>query len=172
MNDSLAQTIFAARNGDKGWINVLFIVALGIFYVVGSLLKARSSKLTEQEEEQPAQKPPEGTGRLQRQFVRPVGRAAGPAPGTQPRQPHRKMARPQPKPGLEGLPEFTGKPVRKPEDKHLGIPVPVEIPAARYLSELLSDYANPDELKMAILHYEILGKPLSLRRPSEHIIGL
>ena len=170
MNYSLAKIIFAARNGDKGWINVLFIVALGIFYVVGSLLKARSSKLTEQEEEHLAQKPHEDTSRLQlqRQFVKP----AGPAPGTRPRQQHRKMARPQPKPGLEELPEFTGKPTKKPKDKHLGIPTPAEIPAARYLSELLSDYADPGDLKRAILHYEILGKPLSLRCPSEHIIGL
>jgi len=38
--------------------------------------------------------------------------------------------------------------------------------------ESLLDYADPDELRRAILHYEILGKPLSLRRPGEHIIGL
>ena len=38
-----------------------------------------------------------------------------------------------------------------------------------YLSELLIDYADPDELRRAILHYEILGKPLSLRDPSERI---
>lgn len=38
-----------------------------------------------------------------------------------------------------------------------------------YLSGLLIDYADPDELRRAILHYEILGKPLSLRDPSERI---
>jgi hypothetical protein len=38
---------------------------------------------------------------------------------------------------------------------------------SEYLSELLIDYADPDELRKAILHYEILGKPLSLRDPSE-----
>ena len=31
------------------------------------------------------------------------------------------------------------------------------------LSDLLSDYANPHRLRRAILHYEILGPPLSLR---------
>jgi hypothetical protein len=40
---------------------------------------------------------------------------------------------------------------------------PVQIPESEYLSELLTDYADPDELRKAILHYEILGKPLSLR---------
>ena len=38
-----------------------------------------------------------------------------------------------------------------------------EMPESEYLSELLSNYANPEELRRAILHYEILGKPLSLR---------
>jgi hypothetical protein len=40
-----------------------------------------------------------------------------------------------------------------------------------YLSEVLADYENSEELKRAILHYEILGKPLALRDPSRVIIG-
>ena len=43
---------------------------------------------------------------------------------------------------------------------------------SKYLSEVLLDYVEPDELRMAILHYEILGRPLSLRDPSGQIIGL
>jgi hypothetical protein len=39
-----------------------------------------------------------------------------------------------------------------------------------YLSELLTDYSDPDQLRRAILHYEILGRPLSLRGPSEDSI--
>ncbi len=38
-----------------------------------------------------------------------------------------------------------------------------ETPETQYLSDLLSDYADPDKLRRAILHYEILGPPLSLR---------
>jgi len=40
---------------------------------------------------------------------------------------------------------------------------PEQIPEPEYLSELLADYADPEELRRAILHYEILGRPLSLR---------
>jgi hypothetical protein len=36
-------------------------------------------------------------------------------------------------------------------------------PPTQHLSELLSDYTDPDKLRKAILHYEILGPPLSLR---------
>jgi hypothetical protein len=47
-----------------------------------------------------------------------------------------------------------------------------QLPESAYLSEILTDYADPDELRRAILHYEILGKPLSLREPAEGGIGL
>jgi hypothetical protein len=33
------------------------------------------------------------------------------------------------------------------------------------------DYNDPDALKKAILHYEIFGKPLALRKPSERAAG-
>jgi hypothetical protein len=38
-----------------------------------------------------------------------------------------------------------------------------EMLETQHLSELLSDYADPEKLRRAILHYEILGPPLSLR---------
>lgn len=38
-----------------------------------------------------------------------------------------------------------------------------EMPPTEHLSDLLSDYADPDKLRRAILHYEILGPPLALR---------
>lgn len=44
------------------------------------------------------------------------------------------------------------------------------LPSA-YLPGLLSDYTDPDQLRRAILHYEILGKPLALREPPDSIIG-
>ena len=72
--------------------------------------------------------------------------------------------------GIEALPEFTSKAIEglvgKRED------MAAEVPESKYLSEVLLDYADPDELRRAILHYEILGRPLSLRDPSGQIIGL
>jgi hypothetical protein len=38
-----------------------------------------------------------------------------------------------------------------------------EISDEEYFPDLLIDYADSEELRRAILHYEILGKPLSLR---------
>jgi len=47
----------------------------------------------------------------------------------------------------------------------------VETPEPSLLLGLRTDYADPEQLRLAILHYEILGKPLSLRPPGEQMIG-
>jgi len=73
-------------------------------------------------------------------------------------------------PKLQEIPDFTGKTVKKLEDKR--IDAPSEIPQAKHLAEILLDYSDPNDLKRAILHYEILGKPLSLRGPHGQVIGL
>jgi len=85
--------------------------------------------------------------------------------------------RPQLKPQLGELPALTAEmalavpeTVKKLEEKPTGITA--ETPQPKHLPELLLDYEDPEKLRRAILHYEILGKPLSLRDPSEHIIGL
>jgi len=84
---------------------------------------------------------------------------------------------PQLQPQLGELPELTAEmalaipeTVKKLEEKPTGITA--ETPQPKHLPELLLDYEDPEKLRRAILHYEILGKPLSLRDPSEHIIGL
>ena len=61
--------------------------------------------------------------------------------------------------------------VTKPQDKAVPPPAPAEVKMPETLSEILADYADPDLLRRVILHYEILGKPLSLRQPPENIIG-
>lgn len=102
-------------------------------------------------------------------------------PPAKPKKPGLKLSMPAPQvqpefeelpelqTGIEALPEFTGKTVEGLVGKRKDMP---EVPESKYLSEVLLDYADPDELRMAILHYEILGRPLSLRDPSGQIIGL
>ena len=61
-------------------------------------------------------------------------------------------------PKLEKVPGLTG-----------GAAAATEMPQAEYISDILSDYEDAERLRRAILHYEILGKPVSLRESSEHI---
>jgi len=221
MNELLAQIILAARNRDgKSWMNILFIVGLAIFWIIGGILKARANKTKQESEEQlprkPGLAPPDSAGAREPRVVqktpyeqvqRPTARTPyrrEPQPQIQP--PRRKIARPElfvqkfvtekeqaapletiellEEPELsvptvqlehkfeefEELPEFTAKAVKELGDMRVGIPA--EIARAKYLAEILLDYADPDDLRRAILHYEILGRPLSLRDPSAHIIGL
>jgi len=70
---------------------------------------------------------------------------------------------------IQALPEFTSKTVEGLVGKRKDMP---EVPDSKYLSEVLADFTDPEDLRMAILHYEILGRPLSLRDPSGQIIGL
>jgi len=60
---------------------------------------------------------------------------------------------------IQELPEFTGETINSLKEKKISNSVPSE------LDEILFDYSEPDELRRAILHYEILGKPVSMRRP-------
>jgi len=67
-------------------------------------------------------------------------------------------------------PQFASKPSITPE--YQPAPGTPEQPPQEYLTELLADYADSDQLRKAILHYEILGRPLSLREPGGSAIGL
>lgn len=216
MDCYLAQIIMAARNSDgeeTGWIRILVIVIVAVFWIVSGIVKARANKLSREGEEQPEdgkggdkalREKPYWTAQQQ-----PVGRAVR----TQPRPPRKEVARrwpavqkfaaeakqafqlqtfespkasklsppvPQLQPDLQELPEFTSKTIEEPRDKSISIPAKAfqePVPAqpqvqTEYLPEVLSDYADPKALRIAILHCEILGKPLALRGPSEHIIGL
>jgi hypothetical protein len=73
------------------------------------------------------------------------------------------------KPEIEELPDFTAKTVKKLATE---TGLTSQIPSTKYMAGILSDYANAESLRRAILHYEILGKPLSLRGPGEQLIGL
>ncbi|UCE99166.1 MAG: hypothetical protein JSV82_08305 [Planctomycetota bacterium] len=200
MDHFLAQVIVAARdNGMERWTNILFVVVVGIFWLVGGILKARANKAAQKGEKrephEPARKPPDRERLLEKQVLKQARRPVGPAQ-------RRKMVRPQPirrkvtaemeqaielptlepmevskvaapmpklAPELGELPEFTtDEAVEKLGERRAAMAE--EIPQAKYLPELLIDYDDPEKLRRAILHYEILGKPLSMRRPSEHMI--
>ncbi|MCK4292680.1 MAG: hypothetical protein KAY65_05745 [Planctomycetes bacterium] len=68
-------------------------------------------------------------------------------------------------------PAFTAKPLPSALSKSLalGAKQPADVD---YLSKILPDLSGPDDLKKGILYYEILGKAVSLRGPSDHLIGL
>lgn len=181
MNHWLAQLVLAVRNGNEenGWVQILVFVILAIFYAVGSIAKARANKTASKISHKPARKPPDlqvlkrffGISEEPESSIQPITEEPEPQVTIQQVRPQgRKIARPaiqqaaepQVQPKIEKVPEFT---VAMPQ-----VEVVMPIETSQYLSEILSDFENPESLRRAILHYEILGKPLSLREPSERFI--
>ncbi len=197
MNALLAQLILARGYDFEGWMDILILVVVAAVYGLGTILKTKRKKPQEQGEQElgrkPVRKPATGGRGLLEQFFNELRNLAEPAQDRESRptgQPARqKIARPQPavrkyaaeakqagrvqprtvQPDFEELPESTTKTVEGLVGKRKGI---AEVPESKYLSEVLADFTDPEDLRMAILHYEILGRPLSLRDPSGQIIGL
>jgi hypothetical protein len=185
VNCWLAQLFLAARKSDEntGWMQILGFVILAIFYAIGSIVKARASKTAPKEKEQTprklasrrsrglARKPPESTIDLQmlkQLFGLPEEAESSSQPSPEASKPlvrakhpavARQVVRPQvhPKPGKVTV--EAAAPLITAERAVAG----AEIPHEKYLSKILSDYEDAEKLRRAILHYEILGKPLSLR---------
>ena len=175
-------------------MNILVIVVVAVMYGLGSIIKAKGKKAQGQQGEKqltrgPTHKPATGGRGVLEQFFNELRSLAEPTQGRESRpigQPaSQKIARPQPavrkyaeakQAGQVQLttrpaePEFTGKTVEGLAGKRMDRAA--EVPESKYLSEVLLDFTDPDDLRIAILHYEILGRPLSLRDPSGQIIGL
>jgi hypothetical protein len=214
MNDLLLQIILARRNDDvDSWMNILFVIVLAIFWLVGGIIKAKANKSQTGSNDnlprKPVRKPPVHSRQAREQMLKRLERPADSAQG-QRQQPRPAGQKPRMKfsdlqaavrkfavDAEKAFQADTSKPVPKPrppsteqqiiaEKLEPAEPVtttimglqdkrayePEQIPESEYLSELLTDYADPEELRRAILHFEILGKPLSLRDPSENSIGL
>jgi hypothetical protein len=180
------------RGEDSGWVQVLVFVILSLFWAIGSIVKAKANKTVKGKEptpRKPMRKPPESTIdlRMLKQLFG-LSEEAESGSRTGPEKPElwaakpqaieprvrpvvRKVARPQPvvrklpietskimvmepqvQPKLEKVPGLTGE-----------AELSTEIPQTTYLTDILSDYENSEKLRRAILHYEILGKPISLR---------
>ena len=191
MNVFLEQLILGVRRNDfEGWMQILVFVAMIIVYSLSSIFKAKMKKTEPEEEKEGPRRPRQGDQPQRRKITRPqpaVQKVAAkaerpvrvPATGQQAKQ-RLSISIPQPQPGvratpksdvrMQKLPEFTGKAISELEGKRVGATVVSKESAdIRSLDEILLDYADPDELRRAILHYEILGKPLSLRGPRENI---
>jgi hypothetical protein len=157
---------------------------LAVFWAVAGLIKAKKTQQQGEEEQlgrTPGHKPAQGLGALREKLLQQSARPrlAGPVPGAR----HRLQARQrlltavgtQPAAGsrLGAEPQAVPEPVNKPiEELQDYRPSAAEKPGPEFSPAFLPAYDDPEQLRRAILHYEILGKPLSLRGRGEHIIGL
>ena len=186
MDYYLAEIFLSARNrnsDDGGWIQILVFVVIAVFYGISYIIKAaKAKKAEEQEQNGKPQARRSLVQRLNQKGQRPVSRGIK----AQPRRPiqavHREISRPQPvvekitakmpatleETAIQS--EMIGKPLQKLkglEGTDLDTSKPIGI--IRDKPSIIFD--DSETLKKAILHYEILSKPVSLRGPGEHTAG-
>jgi len=194
MNELLAQ-INLARNDDvENWMNILFVVIIAVFWALGGILKARARNVKKESEEpqsdRPARKRPLTSTNLIKEFFKQLDFSHSAVTDSskqnrrQIEQLRRRNTRPQPTslsigtekklisvPSEEEHSMLTSEPsIIDTELKDKETVTHRETPGAAFVFESLLDFNDSDDLRRAILHYEILGKPLSLRRPGEHVI--
>ncbi|MCK5472589.1 MAG: hypothetical protein KAI59_01040 [Planctomycetes bacterium] len=170
MNYLLAKVIFLARGNEAdGWMQILIFVIMGVIYAVGSLAKAKANKLSRQEQEDDEQQQPPQNRQVQKQALR-AGLHKNIATFIKANQPENqnrstktkyaqtKKTKLKPQSNIADM--AAKKPLRGKRVETLKTTAPQE-----GISELLTDYEDQDSLKKAILHYEILGKPIALREP-------
>ena len=176
----MIQMVLGAGGEDVDqWTNILVVVVMGVFWLVGSLLKARSNQKKQEQAESGRGANPKPYQKMQRPIGRAVQRQRGGSIRPEPialeaavkrrEVPHRAgRAAAGPEIQMEGVVE----PIEELEELKIGpmglTPKKGKQPSGA-VEEMpgkpLFDFDDADGLKRAILHYEILGKPLSLRRP-------
>ncbi len=166
MVDSLTQIVLAARNGnDSPWQQMLVLVLLAVFWIVGGILKSRAAKSEQQKEQQ---QPPKHPMRPQPRRLQPRPIKTMPAVESYGTETKVQQAIARVSAGLPELetPELIlGKPAGLPVGPHIGLPAKMRKPVSPLTAPLSLEFESTNTLRKAILYYEILGKPMALREP-------
>jgi hypothetical protein len=166
MNFGILQFVFAKTDTD--FSQIIFIVVIAAFWILGAIVKVVSSKAKKTEnlaEKQDIAKQPSRPIQFQTKQKAPVrarlaeklkktyfDRISKKQPVREikavlPEKPELSISMPSIKTGLEDVIEIEKKKATEPA-----------------LAESLLSFESADDLKKGILYYEILGKPLSLRQ--------
>lgn len=176
MLDFLAQIILVAQNDGDGIGNLLFLVFVGIMWIVGGILKARGRKSEAEKPEKtpvkPERKAPSLLDELRKLKLElteeATPKAVKPTTAVPAKPQKRRVQRPVKKEKVAVAELVTEEPelVTKPAIKPLGLKrkekpeekekIRPRIPSVDYITQ-------GDQLKTAIIYSEILGKPVALR---------
>ena len=194
MGELILQGLFGRlllEGEDSGWMQLLVFVVVGVVYALGGIINARKRKgRLAQEDESPGEP---ASPEPQREPLRAIARPKQPQGSTVPRksvlqtfveeitraaQLDVQAPRPQQPPPPARTPrieteilELPKKPTRDAITAIQPKPLAIEAKQQAKADDLLviaPELTGPDDLTRAILDYEILGKPVSLRDPAEH----
>ncbi|MCJ7693242.1 MAG: hypothetical protein MUO22_07485 [Sedimentisphaerales bacterium] len=176
MLDFLSQIIPAAQDDGGGIGNLLFLVFVGVVWIVGGILKARARKSAAEEPEaapaQPERKAPSFLAELRKLKLELIEEAAPrvvkPAVGAPAKPQNRQVQRPVEKEKVAPAKLVSEEPelVTQTAFKPLGLEhreKPEETEKIRPRLPSVDYVVQGDQLKTAIIYSEILGKPVALR---------
>jgi len=186
MDYYLVEILLSARNrnsDDGGWRQILVFVVIAVFYGISYIIKAaKAGKPEEQQEKGKPQARRSPVQRLKQKEQRPVSKGVRVKPRRAIQALHREISQPHPvvEKMTSKMPEtleetaIQAEMIRKPlqgpkglKSSDIGISKTKEI----FGNKPLIQFDDSEMLRKAILHYEILGKPVSLRGPGEHTVG-
>ena len=163
------QQIIAA--GDRGWVQLLVFLVMGVLYAVASIKKMNANKIKKddfpEEEEQPQQQPSMKTAKASFAQLR-RGRDAIQQRldmhGKRPR--HAKTAvSAKPKVNIKKPSRQVGSPYERTRAAETAAATPASaVMAAAGLYQM-------DNLKNAVIYHEILSKPVALRDSEKELAG-
>jgi hypothetical protein len=194
----MAELILQAVSGnlllegeDGGWMQLFVFVVVGVLYALGAIMRARKRKGGVEEEDESAGKPalPEPRTEPLRTIARPTQPQGTPVRPksvlaafveeiTRAARGELQVPPLQQSPPVPRMPQIQTETVelrkKRTGDGIAAIqPKPLAVQAKQHaqtddLPLIAPELGGPDDLARAILHYEILGKPVSLRDPAEH----
>ncbi len=166
--------LLAQREDFDNWVNIFVVVMLAVFWLVGGLVKAMSKKAQDQKLGTEAKPKPSGLSKDFRkprlQKPPPVPSGVGPPSQPQLLRQFKEGARPRPvahKPAVDLAlqSDYLSKAQFIEQPDISKAPTLMQKPRSEAASLPFLDLSNPQELRKAIIYYEILGKPLALRGP-------
>lgn len=185
MNWSIAQLVLGARDLDNdGWMQLVVFLILGVFWAVGGIMKSRAEKERQKKQQGDSERPAKAP---QRSAVRSMIRGLKPRQVTGPTVQQRPLIRPRPtskeQQRVIKQAQVPKKPtvVAKKTDRwaeQLAIQAlsfkheaakPKETRTPVGLSEFEVSLDSVEQLRSAIVHYEIFGKCVSSREPYEQM---
>jgi hypothetical protein len=157
MFDLLTTHILAARGRDDEdpWIQILVFILFAVIYAIGGIIKARSAKQQKKAEAPPRRLRPQPHAPHIR--LRPEITPQAPSP-------------PAPRPHIPRRPAPPPRPMQ-PRIEPAALKSPAQPATPAKAVAILPELEEPEALRRAILYYEILGKPVSLRTPRDPLIG-
>ncbi|MFA5422385.1 MAG: hypothetical protein WC374_00825 [Phycisphaerae bacterium] len=160
--------ILAKPEGDEqAWMQILVFIVLAVFWAIGGIMKARAAKAQEKEEPQP--KPQSRSGSALERYMQSGFQKAKAAQARLMKPPAFKPAAARKKDTVRQSGYQTDQPEQPKLTMHKLRPDEQVETALAAVEDEIIEIGNEEQLRMAMLHYEIFGKCVAFRESQDQV---